>query len=96
LIPFTQGDEGSYVLNSIRIQIVKLHLQILEKGHDERMKKEGEPSLVETNKQNHITKRRVWGLLCAWGQPSAIVNQTTPARGPEESTGSSRIGACLP
>lgn len=38
------------MLNPIRIQIVKLHLKILEEGHDERMMREGEALLMEANR----------------------------------------------
>jgi hypothetical protein len=79
-MPFAQSDESSYVLNPIRIQIVKLHLQILEEGHDERMMREGEALLVEANKRNHITERRHHGLLDARNQPSVVVKQSMPSR----------------
>ena len=79
-MPFAQSDESSYVLNPIRIQIVKLHLQILKEVHDERMKGEGDPSLVKMNKQNHVTNRGR-GLLSARNQPSTVANQTAPDEG---------------
>lgn len=51
------------MMNPIQIQIMKLHLQILEESHDKRVKREGETSLVETNKRNQVTERQGWDLL---------------------------------
>lgn len=61
-------------MNSVGIQIVKLHLQILKEGHGERMKGKGEPLLMETNKRTHVTKRQGGDLFGARDQPFAVIN----------------------
>jgi hypothetical protein len=47
------------------------------------MKGEGEPSLMELYKRNHITKRLVRGHLGACDKLSVVVNQTVPDKGPK-------------
>lgn len=61
---------------------MKLHLQILEEGHDEMAKGECETSLVEMNKQNHVTERQGQGLLDTRNQPATVVEQAAPDEDP--------------
>jgi hypothetical protein len=74
---------------------MKLHLQILEEGHNEKVKGEGKTSLMETNKQNHITVRQGWATSTPRiSQPPSEADLTR--RGPKGSPGLSRIGANPP
>jgi hypothetical protein len=60
-----------------------LHLQILEEGHNERMKGKCENLFMETNKQNHVTERWGGGFLSVENQPSTLMQQTTLDEGPK-------------
>lgn len=46
---------------------MELHLQIIEKSHDEGVKGESKASLVKTNEQNRVTWRMSRGFLGAEG-----------------------------
>jgi hypothetical protein len=61
------------MLNPIRVHKMKLHLQVLEEGHNKRMKEQSVTSLMEMNEQKHVTRRWGQGMLGARNQPPASI-----------------------
>lgn len=47
------------MLDPVQVQKMELHMQVLEDGHDKRMKGKSDTSFVGLNKRNHIRRSGV-------------------------------------
>lgn len=62
-VSLTEGDEGRDVLDPIRIEVLQLHLVMIEKPPEEAVARRGQPTLVKPHKGDDIPVWRCWHSL---------------------------------